>query len=216
MEIINLEGPPSTDLCQVCQSKEFEFRCTQCYKNQVTCHACCLDMHGANPDHSIEKWTGSCWGQDDLHHMGLVLSLGHGGSLCPEQMRYDSPTDEDSSGDETVGGKVTLLVVDANGIRKRRFSYCSCPNAPPHHLQLLRHRLFPASFSHPQTVFTFSVLEYFFIDSMECKTSAGSFYSKLRRLTDGAFPHTIPVRPTSHTFPVRLTMFLTRIDTENS
>ena len=45
----------------------------------------------------------------------------------------------------------------------------------------------------PQTAFTFNVLDEFLIDSLECKTSAFSFYSKLRRLTDNAFPDTLPV-----------------------
>jgi len=39
----------------------------------------------------------------------------------------------------------------------------------------------------------FNVLDEFLIDSLKCKTSASSFYSKLRRLISNAFPDTLPV-----------------------
>ncbi|KAI6117023.1 hypothetical protein EDD16DRAFT_1520223 [Pisolithus croceorrhizus] len=50
------------------------------------------------------------------------------------------------------------------------------------------HRLFPASISKPKTTFTFDVLDHFLIDALECKTSAMSFYQKLKRFTKNAFP----------------------------
>ncbi|KAI6030160.1 hypothetical protein EDC04DRAFT_2898558 [Pisolithus marmoratus] len=49
-------------------------------------------------------------------------------------------------------------------------------------------RLFPASISKPKTAFTFTVLDHFLIDALECKTSAMSFYQKLKRFTNNAFP----------------------------
>ncbi|KAI6015950.1 hypothetical protein EDC04DRAFT_2608628 [Pisolithus marmoratus] len=49
-------------------------------------------------------------------------------------------------------------------------------------------RLFPASISKPKTAFTFDVLDHFLIDALECKTSAMSFYQKLKRFTNNAFP----------------------------
>ncbi|KAI6046731.1 hypothetical protein EDC04DRAFT_2982725 [Pisolithus marmoratus] len=55
---------------------------------------------------------------------------------------------------------------------------------PPNHIQ----RLFPASISKPKTAFTFTVLDHFLIDALECKTSAMSFYQKLKRFTNNAFP----------------------------
>ncbi|KAG1892058.1 hypothetical protein F4604DRAFT_1875513 [Suillus subluteus] len=58
---------------------------------------------------------------------------------------------------------------------------------------LLRAGLFPASSTRPKTVFTFEVLDHFLIDTLECKTSARSFFEKLTRLTNNAFPDTVPV-----------------------
>ncbi|KAI6011636.1 hypothetical protein EDC04DRAFT_2609807 [Pisolithus marmoratus] len=49
-------------------------------------------------------------------------------------------------------------------------------------------RLFTASISKPKTAFTFTVLDHFLIDALECKTSAMSFYQKLKRFTNNAFP----------------------------
>ncbi|KAI5985315.1 hypothetical protein EDC04DRAFT_2913872 [Pisolithus marmoratus] len=49
-------------------------------------------------------------------------------------------------------------------------------------------RLFLASISKPKTAFTFDVLDHFLIDALECKTSAMSFYQKLKRFTNNAFP----------------------------
>jgi hypothetical protein len=37
------------------------------------------------------------------------------------------------------------------------------------------------------------VLDHFGIDAMECKTSAQSFFQKLRRVTNNAFPDEVPV-----------------------
>ncbi|KAI5987002.1 hypothetical protein EDC04DRAFT_2873478 [Pisolithus marmoratus] len=62
------------------------------------------------------------------------------------------------------------------------------------HLDLLRQRLFPATISKPKTAFTFDVLDHFLIDALECKTSAMSFYQKLKRFTDNAFPERVPDR----------------------
>ncbi|KAI6125019.1 hypothetical protein EDD16DRAFT_1474673, partial [Pisolithus croceorrhizus] len=58
----------------------------------------------------------------------------------------------------------------------------------------LRRRLFPASISKPKTAFTFDVLDHFLIDALECKTSAMSFYQKLKRFTNNAFPERVPDR----------------------
>jgi len=45
----------------------------------------------------------------------------------------------------------------------------------PHHIQLFRHGLFSASVIFPKTAFTFDVLDHFYMDAMECKTTSLSF-----------------------------------------
>ncbi|KAI5987802.1 hypothetical protein EDC04DRAFT_2873316 [Pisolithus marmoratus] len=51
-----------------------------------------------------------------------------------------------------------------------------------------------ASISKPKTAFTFDVLNHFLVDALECKTSAMSFYQKLKQLTNNAFPDRVPDR----------------------
>ncbi|KAI5992355.1 hypothetical protein F5J12DRAFT_907402 [Pisolithus orientalis] len=88
-----------------------------------------------------------------------------------------------------------MTIVHTEGIFTHEISWCNCPGSDPidWHLDLLRERLFPASITKPKTAFTFDVLNHFLIDALECKTSAMSFYQKLKRFTNNAFPDCIPV-----------------------
>jgi len=86
-----------------------------------------------------------------------------------------------------------ITIVDTSGVYKCRVRWCGCQDRHEPHIQLLRMQLYPASTKKPQTAFTFAVLDHFYIDSMECNTSANSFFNKLRRLSSNAFPHTITV-----------------------
>jgi hypothetical protein len=108
-------------------------------------------------------------------------------------MEVDTEGDVTSSiGEKYTGGKL-VCIVHSTGVYHRTIHYCKCPDAPDHDLQLLALHLFPSSFKNPETLFTFDVLDHFYIDAMECKTSAGSFFSKLRRLTSNSFPEQVPV-----------------------
>jgi hypothetical protein len=114
--------------------------------------------------------------------MGFILNLEHNGEVCPL-----------GKGENKSGNQIT--VVDSAGVFVHTVKWCRCHGAGDEdkHLQLLQHCLFPSTIFKPQTAFTFDILDEFLIDSLECKTSVLSFYSKLRRLTDNAFPHTVPV-----------------------
>lgn len=86
-----------------------------------------------------------------------------------------------------------MVIVDVSRIHQLKVSWCCCQGAPDYGIQLFRHHLFPASTSRPSTAFTFAVLNYFYVDAVECKTSASNFSSKLRRLTDFTSPQSVPV-----------------------
>jgi CxC2 like cysteine cluster associated with KDZ transposases len=100
-----------------------------------------------------------------------------------------------------------MQIIHSKGICRRKIQYCECPNAPPSYVQLLEHGLFPATYKRPQTAFTFEVLDQFHIDAMECKTSAGSFYSKLRRMTSNSFPDSSAVSETFSNYSCTLTRY---------
>lgn len=89
--------------------------------------------------------------------------------------------------------KRCLVIIDTSGVHQLHIRWCRCEAAAEPHIQLLRNRFFPASIKWPSTAFTFSLLDHFHIDSVECKTSASSFFSKLRRLTNSSSPHSVPV-----------------------
>jgi hypothetical protein len=101
--------------------------------------------------------------------------------------------EESDSDDGKDSGSKLVCIVHSTGVYHRIIRYCACPDSSGYPLQLLRAHFFPSSFKTPETVFTFDVLDHFYIDAMECKTSAGSFFSKLRRLTSNAFPEQVPV-----------------------
>ncbi|KAM6503384.1 hypothetical protein JOM56_000327 [Amanita muscaria] len=121
-----------------------------------------------------------------LLDLGFTLNLGHGGRVCPNNM-------EEGSSDWSCH---RFTILDSAGIFVHHVRWCRCNGVAVEdkHLQLVRARLFPSSITKPQTAFTFDVLDQFLIDALECKTSAMSFYQKLRRLTDNAFPNLLPDR----------------------
>jgi|SRR5882757_1394680 len=91
-------------------------------------------------------------------------------------------------------GNRVITVIDRSGIHEIGVSWCSCPDAPKHDMQLMAAGLFPATFRNPKTAFTFQVLGDFHLDNLECKTTPSQFFSRLRRLTNDEFPNTVPVR----------------------
>jgi hypothetical protein len=90
-------------------------------------------------------------------------------------------------------GNLIMTVVDQSGVHKFGISWCCCPGAPKHDMQLMMAGLFPATFHNPKTAFTFWVLEDYHLDNLECKTTPSQFFSCLRRLTNDEFPNTVLV-----------------------
>jgi hypothetical protein len=99
-----------------------------------------------------------------------------------------------------ASGNPLFTVVDRSGIFDMEIIFCICSkiDKPTEPLlsteeQLLQSGLFPATFKQIETLFTFSVLEDFHIDNLECKTTAQQFYSKLQSMTSKMFPNGVPV-----------------------
>ena len=94
-----------------------------------------------------------------------------------------------------ASGNMLLTVVDSLGIFDMEVLFCACSDKKPMHEQLLRTSLFPATFKQIETVFSFSVLDSFLIDNLECKTTAQQYFSKLQSMTSSMFPDNVPVCP---------------------
>lgn len=175
-------------------------RCEDCLGQMVWCTSCLLENHQRLPFHRVQRWNGSCFMKSSLLAEGYVLHIGHGGKPCGsmngERNLWENVT-EDSDGweDAEENSPASILTItDTNGVFKHRVAWCQCPGAPGALLQLFRDQMFPVTHHTPRSAFTFNVLDHFYIDSMECKTSANSFFHKLRRLTNSAFPGRVPVR----------------------
>lgn len=206
---------PGTALCVTCSTRQAIFRCKACYGMPKFCKDCCLSAHQRLPNHPLESWTGTHYKSCDLDDLGYVLHLGHQGNQCPlsslspgESEESTAPgLDEDDNKDEedeeersqSLGSAKRkrqsgqLVIVDSMGVFIRKVVFCKCPGAADRYLQLFQEGLFPASKARPQTAITFACLDHFLVDTLECRTSVTSFYTKLRRLTNFAFPLSVPV-----------------------
>lgn len=204
--LLNLENPPSNITCHTCESLDGEFRCLDCYGDHWWCQDCIIKSHTNLPFHRPQKWKEGCFENISLSDLGYVFVLGHSGlgSSCQD--------------DENIFGDRRMTAIHVNGVFQIYVRFCRCKSANSEHEQLFCHRLFPSTFHRPETVFTLDVLDYYAIDAMECKTSAQSFFQKLRRVTNNAFPDEVPVRLSSFTCYSRNFLLIVelRIDTRSS
>ena len=118
----------------------------------------------------------------ELHQYGLVVPLGHGGLPC----RYDGRQD-------------LITILDITGCHHLNVRFCACTLDPierEDRTQLLRYRLFPASFKFPKTAFTFRLLDQLTLVTGRGRTSIHDLYSCLRLLTD---PYDLLGYSVSHT-----------------
>jgi hypothetical protein len=194
-----LEAPGDNSRCCSCRKEVVEiYRCKDCFHGSLYCQRCCLKEHERHPFHRIEQWTGSSYESTSLMKLGFILHLGHGGQRCPANPWEDvAMMDDDNTTklEENPSKEQHLTIVEANGVHEHVVQWCSCPlpERPSKHIQILRTGLFPASHKIIKTAFTFNVLQQFHIESVECNTSASSFFTKLRRFTNKAFPSKVQV-----------------------
>ncbi len=95
-------------------------------------------------------------------------------------------------------GNPLLTAVHKSGIFDVEIVFCVCSHKDDQDEQLLHSGLFPATFKSTKTLFTFSVLEDFLKDNLECKTTAQQYYSKLQSMTSKMFPNLVPVGYSSY------------------
>lgn len=90
-------------------------------------------------------------------------------------------------------GNPLLTLVNQTGVFDMEVLFCICPNSEDKDEQLLKAGLLPSTFKQIETAFTFSVLDDFLTDNLECKTTAQQYYSKLQSITNRMFPDHVPV-----------------------
>ncbi|KAG2057442.1 hypothetical protein BDR06DRAFT_980855 [Suillus hirtellus] len=203
------ETPPLDWLYEVFK-KDGVYKCHGCFNEPLFCTECCRTQHQRHPFHHISQWTGSFFQETSLMKVGLHIHLAHDGTPCPSSTEYSSDLFEWSDTDEHIdhndypeGTSIPLVadsdhpattIVDKSGVHSISIWYCHCPGALNLDMQLFQAGLFPASFTRPKTAFTFSMLDNFLLDNLECGTSAMNYHSKIRRLTSSIFPLMVPNR----------------------
>ncbi|KAG1739749.1 hypothetical protein EDB19DRAFT_1895447 [Suillus lakei] len=195
--LLELEQLINNGQCEDCGGEGGFIRCLSCSGEHAWCPSCAVKAHQCNPFHNLQLWNGKFYKSTTLQDQGYVMYLGHGGHRCPYLGAMEDVF-ADGEGEkiyETQSGVSNLVVVHPTGIYSYHISWCQYPGAEKdRHLHLLKTKLFPASITRPHSAFTFDVLDNFLIDALECKTLAMSFYQKLRRFTNNAFPDKIPDR----------------------
>jgi len=181
-QLLSREAPPSRWDCGGCGKTAGKFfQCSDCWSPHWYCGTCCVEGHQWHPFHRIQEWTGSFFTPTTLKDLGFILHIGHSGGVCPSAEDHNNDDDEN------------LVIVDKSGIHRHQVQWCACKDGGQRHLMLFKMGLFPASTEKPKTAFTFQCLDYFHLDSMECKTAANNFFNKLRRLTNKTFPDSVDV-----------------------
>ena len=102
-----------------------------------------------------------------LKDLGLTFQLNHHNLRCPTPIACHK----------------NFCVLHTNGIHEVAIHFCGCNRQIPHHLQLLRRGLYPASQIDVRTVATFRLLQLLQLFSLTAKPSVYDQYRTLERLT---------------------------------
>ncbi|KAH6897836.1 hypothetical protein BKA70DRAFT_1375328 [Coprinopsis sp. MPI-PUGE-AT-0042] len=176
-EASGLGEEPDCSRCARPLGNEQAYRCRDCFANGIHCSTCMVSTHQNNPLHWIEVWNGGYFERKDLKSLGLRLQLHHPG--CP---RPERPPNDD------------FVIIHSNGIHSIGLNFCNCAYAPSHYIQLLRHRLFPATTALPKTAATFDALQTFQMLSFTAKVNVYDFHHALVRRTDNTGTCRVPDR----------------------
>ncbi|KAH6897562.1 hypothetical protein BKA70DRAFT_1231504 [Coprinopsis sp. MPI-PUGE-AT-0042] len=134
----------------------------------------CLSRHSSLPFHRVEIWRDTHFEPSWLWKTGLVVHLGHHGQPCPTSEPLDG-SDPDHPFHDNDPGEFHWEVAEDDFTTR-----------------LLASGLYPASLKDIRTVATFPLLDDHHMSTVECHTSTYSFYNCLCRVTNKAFPQTVP------------------------
>ncbi|KAH7918799.1 hypothetical protein BV22DRAFT_1199825 [Leucogyrophana mollusca] len=172
-ELIRHEGRGDrgrTGFCNDCGTESSQYRCEDCFGEDMLCIACAVKRHRASPLHRLKEWNGTFFERVTLKSLGLRIQLGH-------QLGESCPNPECAFGD-------AFVVIDSHGIHEVGVDFCGCEIAQTRTKQLLRARWFPSTSVDPKSAATFRALEEYHLLSFELKVSAYEFYGALVRRTD--------------------------------
>lgn len=129
----------------------------------------------------LKFWNGLHWCRFELSDdCRYKVHVGHNGTACLSPARVD-----------------LLTILHVNSIHHVRVQFCGCSTVVEDrhdYNQLLDAQLFPASFQHPMTAFTFQLLETLNALTMRGKLTVYDYYQTLRSLTDNCELRSLPRR----------------------
>jgi CxC2 like cysteine cluster associated with KDZ transposases len=216
-EILDLEGLQDFAQCNSCNASPPTYRCRDCNGGLLYCTECCKSQHHLHPFHRVDHWTGTFFEPSWLWKVGICLDLGHRGAQCPGYQHprsqfgeyendFGNAGEDEEEEPEGVGwanpgrpspaeanGLKVVTIVHINGIHHLPIRPCVCLNSPAEDIQMLRMRLYPSTYKNIRTLFTFALLDDYLLENLECQTSGLHYFQKLRRMTNKAFPHLVPV-----------------------
>ena len=135
--------------------------------------------------------------RSSLDEIGFRLPLGHAGKHCPITTQYgqcNEPNVNYINSHERVYVRTgPITVVDITGVHTVSVIWCTCTACDEDPMQLLSLGLYPATYDRPATAFTFRALDDFLLANKISGIAAQSYFERLRRLTDPAFPDDVPV-----------------------
>lgn len=174
-----------TDGCS--QKSSIVYQCEDCAGAGIHCAKCITEYHRIHPFHRLQQWNKKSshpyFKKVTLADLDYEFCLGHQGQICPSL-----------DGSEH---KTTLTFVDVHGVFQLAVQFCVCSDKDnltlEPHLQLLQHRLYPATKKRPSFAFSFRVLEHFHRWNLSSKTSAFDYCEALKRLTNPVCPDSVTV-----------------------
>ncbi|KAG5223205.1 CxC2 domain-containing protein [Salix suchowensis] len=207
-ELARLEGlgnDTSPSMCPLCKVGLATARCRECLDTSLHCIQCVVNLHRRAPLHRIEvrnqNWNGDFFAPKSLKEFGLRIQLGH---PCGQSCANPLPAFDNG-----------FTIIDSLSVHSVSLDYCGCETAKLPIIQLLRHRLFPATSVAPRSAATFGALDHFHMLSLEGKLSAFEFWRALARTTDKT--EIEPPRSARFYFHHPLThLLLLRTDTNHS
>ncbi|KAH6885024.1 hypothetical protein BKA70DRAFT_1124545, partial [Coprinopsis sp. MPI-PUGE-AT-0042] len=215
-ELLQREAPPTVRKCTHCATADCSvlWRCSDCLGCSSICTTCCRNKHLDLPFHRVEICEGVYYQPSWLWRTGVFVNLcptrtcsASSGlstsatpniSSCDDESSHWTNTDDLTFGAKPSGrfynGRKVITVVHPNGIHYMPFQFCNCNDAPQEEVQLLKMAFYPSTFRDTRTVFTYSLLDNYTLETLECFTSTQHYYSKLHRLTNNDFLMAVPDR----------------------
>eukprot|EP00794_Sanderia_malayensis_P014806 gene14806-16345_t len=157
---VEMEGPPTSDICLKCGIKKADVRCKDCGPYYFVCTACLREDHQLRPNHMPMEWTGLSW------------------CLLSDSLLYASPLSLGTIHRCSFQYQRTLKLVDVKGrVHDRAIQFCKCFSEP---VVLLKLGFWASSAVKPSTAYDIDFLRFMASLLLESQVSVLGFVNAMR------------------------------------